>query len=89
MSKRFIQNKQIIQSKIGDEVVMMDIDSGFYFGMNGVGSIIWQHLSNGITLEDLINNLMNEFNVDKQTCTSDTIAFLENLLEKKIIREVE
>lgn len=89
MIKRFIQNKKIIQSKIGDEVVMMDIDSGFYFGMNGVGSVIWQHLSTAISLEELVGNLMDEFKVDKQTCESDTMEFLNNLLEKKIIRVVE
>lgn len=89
MIKRFIQNKKIIQSKIGDEVVMMDIDSGFYFGMNGVGSVIWQHLSTPISLEELVSNLMEEFKVDKQTCESDTMDFLNNLLEKKIIRVFE
>ena len=89
MIKRFIQNKKIIQSKIGDEVVMMDIDSGFYFGMNGVGSVIWQYLSTPISLEELVSNLMEEFKVDKQTCESDTMEFLDNLLEKKIIRLVE
>lgn len=87
--KRFIQNKKISQSKIRDEVVMMDIDSGFYFGINGVGSVIWQHLSTAISLEDLVSNLMEEFNVDKQTCESDTMEFINNLLEKKIIRVVE
>lgn len=89
MSKRYIQNKKIIQSRIGEEVVMMDIDSGFYFGMNGVGTVIWQHLSTAITLEELTSNLMNEFKVDKQTCEADTIDFLEKLLENNIIREVE
>lgn len=89
MSKRFIQNKKIIQSTIGDEVVMMDMDSGFYFGMNGVGSVIWRHLSNEITLDDLISKLMSEFKVNKQTCEVDTIEFLDSLLEKNIIRVVE
>ena len=89
MSKRYIQNKKIIQSKIGEEVVMMDIDSGFYFGMNGVGSKIWYYLSSPITLDDLIRNLMIDFKVDEQTCKADTIEFLESLLEKNIISEVE
>ena len=89
MSKRFIQNKKIIQSTIGDEVVMLDMDSGFYFGMNGVGSVIWRHLSNEITLDDLVEKLMSEFKVNKQTCEADTIEFLDSLLEKNIIRVVE
>ena len=38
MKEKYIQNKKIIQSKIGEEVVMMDMDSGFYFGLNSVAS---------------------------------------------------
>lgn len=87
MVERFVQNKEVIQSKIGDEVVMLDIDSGFYFGLNSVGSEIWSHLSEPITIEDLLNKLMARFDIDKETCQKDTLEFMTQLLEKNIIRK--
>ena len=89
MSKRYIQNKKIIQSKIGEEVVMMDMDSGFYFGLNSVASSIWHKLFVEISLEDLVEKLLHEFKVDRQTCESDTLELLKDLLERNIIREIE
>ena len=89
MGNQYIQNKKIIQSKIGEEVVMMDMDSGFYFGINSVGSVIWQHLSEAIYLDDLVDKLIKDFNIDKKTCESDTIEFLNDLLGKGIIKIVE
>jgi hypothetical protein len=89
MSKRYIQNKKIIQSKIGEEVVMMDMDSGYYFGLNSVASSIWHKLSVEISLQDLVEKLFQEFKVDKQTCESDTLELLKDMLERNIIREIE
>ena len=55
MIERFIQNKEIVQSKIGEEVVMLDMESGFYFGLNSVASVIWGLLAEGIGFEKLID----------------------------------
>ena len=86
MNKRYIQNKKIIQSAIGDEVVMMDLDSGFYFGINTVGSDIWRRLVEPISIEELLNQLLREYNIDKSTLEMDTIEFFNQLLEKNLIK---
>jgi hypothetical protein len=88
MSNKYIQNKKVIQSKIGDEVVMLDMDSGFYFGLNSVASIIWGMLEKAISFEEVINELMKEYNVDRQTCEKDTRSFWDQLLERNIIKQV-
>lgn len=86
MNIKYIQNKKIIQSKIGDEVVMMDIDSGFYFGLNSVASFIWGKLENEITFDDIISDLLMVYNVDRLTCENQTRDFLGELLEKDMIK---
>ena len=87
MAERFVQNKEIIQSKIADEVVMLDVESGFYFGLNSVGSIIWKHLESPLTFDELIVSLMEHFDIDNETCQKDTMEFIEQLLDKNIIRK--
>ncbi len=86
--ERFIQNKAIVQSKIGEEVVMLDMDSGFYFGLNSVASVIWGLLANEISFEALINQLMAQFDVERSLCEADTKELLEQMVEKNIIRRV-
>ena len=85
----YIQNAEIIQSKIGEEVVMLDMESGFYFGLNSVASIIWGMMKDGITFEALCNQLMEQFDVERSLCEADTQELINQLLEKKIIRVVE
>jgi hypothetical protein len=88
MKKKYIQNKKVIQSKIGDEVVMLDMDSGFYFGLNSVASIIWGKLEKEVSFDEIISDLLNEYNIDKLTCENETKIFLDQLLTKNIIKEV-
>ena len=86
--ERFIQNKAIVQSKIGEEVVMLDMDSGFYFGLNSVASVIWRLLANEISFEALIDQLMAQFDVERSLCEADTKELLDQMVEKNIIRRV-
>jgi len=86
--ERFIQNKAIVQSKIGEEVVMLDMDSGFYFGLNSVASVIWGLLANEISFETLIDQLMTQFEVERSLCEADTKELLDQMLEKNIIRKI-
>jgi hypothetical protein len=86
--ERFIQNKAIVQSQIGEEVVMLDMESGFYFGLNSVASVIWGLLADEIGFEKLIDQLMAQFNVERSVCEADTQELLDQMLEKNIIRKV-
>ena len=86
---KYIQNAEIIQSKIGEEVVMLDMESGFYFGLNSVASVIWGMMEGGIEFPILVEKLMEQFEVDRELCESDTKELIDQLLEKKIIRIVE
>ncbi len=88
MVTKYIQNKKVIQSAIGEEVVMLDIDSGFYFGLNSVASIIWRKLEKEISLEEIISELLEDYNIDEVTCENETRIFLNQLLEKNIIKLV-
>jgi hypothetical protein len=86
--EKFIQNKTIVQSKMGEEVVMLDMDSGFYFGLNSVASVIWGLMVNETSFEALIDQLMAQFEVERSLCEADTQELLDQLLEKNIIRKV-
>ena len=86
--ERFIQNKAIVQSQIGEEVVMLDMESGFYFGLNSVASVIWGLLADEIGFESLVDQLMTKFDVERALCEADTKELLDQMMEKNIIRKI-
>ena len=86
---RYIQSKQVVQSRIDDEVVMMDIESGFYFGLNSVSSVIWELLKAEKTVIELVDFLITEYEVNYEQCLEETDALINKMLELKVIRCLE
>ncbi|MEY2835463.1 MAG: hypothetical protein RLZZ557_1125 [Bacteroidota bacterium] len=83
--ERYIQNKQVVQSKIGDDVVMLDMESGFYFGLNSVASVIWNMMQNAVTPEEIVSQLLTEYAVQESQCMAETQELIGRMLEHKII----
>ena len=79
------RNPELVSSDVDGEKVMMSIESGEYFGLDSVGSRIWELIENPIQVNKLIELLLDEFEVEKEQCKEDTIDFLDQLFEKRLI----
>ena len=79
------KNEDILSSKIDDEIVMMSIDHGKYYGLDSIGSRIWELLDQTRTLTEIIEILTKEFDVSKEQCSQDCYSFINDLIKKKII----
>ncbi len=80
-----IRNPEIIHSVMDDEVVMMSVDQGAFFGVDKIGSHIWNLLENQTKVEDLIEILVLHYEVEPELCKTDTLLFLNDMLQKKVI----
>jgi hypothetical protein len=72
-------------SEIDDEVVMLSVENSEYYGMDKVGSRIWQLLEKEIKFGDLITALTDEYEVAEEQCKEDTLQFIEQLKAKDLI----
>ncbi len=68
------------------ELVMMGLEQGKYFGLRDVGASIWQHLEDPRTVDDLTQLVATEYEVTPEACRPDVVAFLDDLLAKKLIQ---
>lgn len=53
--------------------------------VNEVGQFIWQQLQNDITEEALVEKIIEEYDVDKETAKADTEEFIEKLKQNGIL----
>ena len=67
------------------EVAMMNPDKGKYYGFDSIASRVWEIIFKPITYEELINQLIVEYDVSKQTCENDIRSLLEKLLKEGLI----
>lgn len=70
-------NDRFLISELGDELVMMDIQSGNYISVNQVGSDIWNLLEQPMTYEELVVKLNAMYDISEEQCRAETAAFLQ------------
>ena len=77
--------EKIADVAIDNEIALMHIDEGKYFGLNSVGSAIWSLLKEPKTFAELSAELLSLYDVDREACERETKAFIEAAIAKKIL----
>lgn len=67
------------------DLVMMNISTGTYFGINPVGVMIWELLETPRTLQQICHQMMEKYAVDQETCLRDVRNFVEQMLRENIV----
>ena len=80
------QIEDIVASDIDDEKVMMSVEKGRYYGLDPVGSRVWELIEKPIRVSELIDKLLPKYDVDRETCERDVLAFLEELHQDGILQ---
>lgn len=82
--------KKLVARKIASEYILVPtgddvIKSNGLFALTETGAFIWDKLSCGLDKSEIVEALLNEFDVDKAQAEADTDEFLNKLAEMKII----
>ena len=80
------RNPDLIHADIDNETMLMSLSNGEYYGMNMVGSKIWELLENSMTVSSLVLELTNVYELTDEQCENDIQPFLISLLDKEIIK---
>ena len=68
---------------------MLSIQNGKYYNLGEVGGQIWEMISEPISVNQLVANLLCEYNVKQQDCEIQVISFLNLLLKEELINHKE
>src|SRR6185437_4912552 len=77
--------EDLVCTEIDGEVLIVDAVSGQYHGCGATGSHIVQLLADGTRIDDVVGALMGMYNIDRQTCVEEVLAFLQALDEKCLL----
>lgn len=77
--------KDMDVTDLDGEKVMIDFETGKYFLIKGSGNDIWELLAEDILFDDLINKLLDEFDITKEHCIEEVTLFLSRLEELGIV----
>ncbi|MEI6260889.1 MAG: lasso peptide biosynthesis PqqD family chaperone [Deltaproteobacteria bacterium] len=78
--------EDIVVSDIDDEKVMMSVENGQYYNLDSVGSRVWELIVKPVKVSELIDALLLKYDVDRETCERDVLAFLSELHKDEILQ---
>ena len=79
-------SKHVLAQELHDETVLLDLDSENYFGLDSVGTRIWQLLNEGQDKTDMVDTLLGEYEVEREVLEKDISELLGRLNEAGLIK---
>ena len=82
----FSISEEVLFQEVSGETVLLDLASESYFGLDSVGTRIWAMLKEDKSVGQVLDALLEEYEVDRARLEGDMNELLENLLEAGLIK---
>ncbi len=77
--------EHVLSRRLDDEMVLLNLDSGEYFGLNDTGTRVWELLSGGCSRQEVVERLAREFEVAAEAASGHVEALCDELLEAGLL----
>lgn len=84
-----VRTKEVLAAEVGNEVVLMSIEKGVYFGLNPVGARVWSLLGEPLPVHEMCGQIVEEFEVTLEQCQEEVLQLLKDMRDQGLIRIVE
>ena len=78
-------NPDVVFRDLDGEAVILDLGSGTYFGLNQVGTRVWQLISEGRDESHIVDSIASEYDADRATIAADVSRLLNDLRARRLI----
>jgi len=82
------RSQGLVSNDMDGETVLLSVESGRYYGMDAVGTRIWDLIEQPRVVAALCDVLQEEFDVEREQCRRDVLSYLDELRAERLI-EVE
>jgi hypothetical protein len=75
----------VLSQEVSGETVLLDLESEYYYGLDAVGTRIWQLIRDSGKLLTIYNTLLEEYEVDETQLRADLEALIMDACERGLI----
>jgi hypothetical protein len=80
--------QEMLSTELDQEIILMSIDAGAYYGLKGPARSIWEKLDSPLTFSALVDMLVKEYRITPEVCAADLNGFLAEM-EREGLLHVE
>ena len=83
-----IKEPDIVYDNFENEVVLINLENGNYYSIQGSAAEIWGHLAKGMSVKKIVHHLLQNYQGDPEEVTQSVRKFLTQLSEDALIEPV-
>ena len=72
---------RLAETRLDDELVLMNVDTGSFHTMRGTALVIWDLLDETGDQATICARLLEQYDVDKETCAAEVGRFVDQMVE--------
>jgi ornithine carbamoyltransferase len=86
LNKKVTFAETVFAQEVDGEMVLLDMNSENYFGLDAVGTDIWQAMQENETLQEVFETLLAQYDVEEEVLKRDLTAFVHQLEESGLVK---
>ena len=75
----------VVSCDLDGEAAILNIKDGVYYSLDPVGAKIWNLIQKPMSLNDVVEMILDEYDVDKDQCKGDIFELIEKLLDYGLV----
>lgn len=81
-----VRTENCLSTTLDGETVILHRDAEKYYGLNEVGTVVWESLQQPRTIDELCEEILAKYDVSYERCRDDIEEILVELNEKELVR---
>ena len=84
-----VTRESLMSTDLDGDTVLLDTESGHYFGLNGVGARVWELAREPRAVRDILDELLTEYDVPEVQLKDDVLSFVNGLAQHSLLFVVQ
>lgn len=76
--------EEVIGKVLGDEAIIINLATGSYYAMPGVGAVIWQAIEEGCSLHEIAVRVSASYEVSVEQAGADVLDLANRLIQEGV-----
>ncbi|HET7553105.1 MAG TPA: PqqD family peptide modification chaperone [Gemmatimonadaceae bacterium] len=85
MHTRYRPARDALFATLSDGAVVLDIQTKKYFSLNDTGARVWALIREGLSVEEIISMLLDEYDVSRTAACEAVTSLVESLAAENLI----
>ena len=79
--------EDVLFQELDGEAVLLSLEKGCYYGLDELGTRIWRLIDENLDPEQVVERIVEEYDVDAEQARGDLDSFIRDLEESGLIEQ--